>query len=401
MLKKIRVTNFKSISNEPVRLENFNVLIGANAAGKSNFVDALRFLSDVSRDRLSSAVGKRLGWENVLTREREEQEKIKIEISCDLSEMDKEIRIEKKGYESIDVEYKVEAGYSEGQSFINSEIFKSLIKLNKHERIERFNRTRTKIKMPRRYKNEEKIESFDVHSQMRDTLFLWQAFPHISTLYLHNFMRDWRFYDLDVKAARMSCYEDSQGVLLDDGHNLASILERLKLFKTPKARSIRKQILNLMSVLIPGFEDWIVERLYDGSLGFGIKEKGISKPLLPKMVSDGTIRLMSVLVALLYQPPKARLICLDEPERYLHPQVLETLIEIMRKVSKETQIIVTTHSGEFVRWLKPKEVLMVDKIDNTTHIIRAQNIKMIDKFLDEFSLDELWLGGYLKRGKIF
>ena len=72
----------------------------------------------------------------------------------------------------------------------------------------------------------------------------------------------------------------------------------------------------------------------------------------------------------------------------------------MREVSERTQLIVTTHSTELVKWLKPSEVLMVDKIDTVTHIVQAQNISMVDKFLEEFSLDELWLGGYLKGGKI-
>jgi predicted ATPase len=235
---------------------------------------------------------------------------------------------------------------------------------------------------------------------MKDTLFLQGTFFCSSSFVLSNYIKNWRFYELDVNEARCPCYEDSQGFLLGDGDNLASILDRLKTLKTKMARSVRKQILNLMPILIPGFEDWKTEQLYDGSLGFSIKEKGITKPLLPKMVSDGTIRLLSILLALFYQPYQAQLICLDEPERYLHPQVLKPLVGIMRDISKRTQIIVTTHSAELVKWLEPREVLMVDKIGGITHIVRAQDISMINKFLEEFSLDELWLRGYLKGGKI-
>lgn len=400
MLKMIRVTNFKSISNEPVLLENFNVLIGANAAGKSNFVDALRFIYDVNKDRLSSAIGKRLGWENVLTREKDKRDKIAVAILCELSEMEETIRIRKKGYDSINVEYNFETGYSKKRYFIDSEIFIAQFKKKDSEYIERFDRNRNKAKIPIHHKAKEEIRSFRIPSQMKDSLFLPHAYPNLSVFYLTNFIRDWRFYDLDVNVARRPCYEDSQGFLLEDGHNLASILDGLRTLKTEIAKSIRRQILNMMPTLIPGFEDWKTEQLYDGSLGFSIKEKGITKPLLPKMVSDGTIRLLSILLALLYQPYRARLICLDEPERYLHPQVLEPLIEIMRTVSKKTQLIVTTHSAELVKYLKPNEVLMVDKKDNVTHIVRAKDIEMVDKFLEEFTLDELWLGGYLKGGKI-
>lgn len=396
MIKTIQVSNFKSISNDIISLKNFNVLIGANASGKSNFVDIFRFIHDVLKDRLSSAIGRRLGWENVLTREKEKEEKIKIEFSCDLEKIDMKIPIGKKDFKPINIEYKFKAGYSRRRFFIDEEIFKARFKKNNDEKIEKFERTRNKIKS---YHTEGK--TFSVPSQMKDLLFLQYVFPGISSLYLSSFIKEWRFYDLDVNKARCSCYEDSQDFLLGDGDNLAMILDRLKKQGSSKVKIIRNQILKLMPILIPGFEDWKTEQQYDGSLGFSIREKGINKPLLPKMISDGTIRLLSILLALLYQPSRAELICVDEPERHLHPQVLKPLIEIMRNVSEKTQLIVTTHSAELVKYLNPNEVFMVDKIDNITHIMPAQDVKMINKFLEDFTLDELWLGGYLEeRGKI-
>jgi predicted ATPase len=164
-------------------------------------------------------------------------------------------------------------------------------------------------------------------------------------------------------------------------------------------QKVYNRILSLMSILVPKFSKWKPERLVDGSVTFGIYEDGIAKPLLPAMISDGTIRLLSMLVSLLYAPDRSSIICIDEPERYLHPQVFGPLIEIMREVSNKTQLIITTHSPEIVRRLKPSEVLLVDKINNSTHLVNASDTVMIDKFLEEFSLDELWLTGYLKGGK--
>ena len=96
MLRTIRISNFKSISSEPVLLGNLNVLIGANAAGKSNFVDTLRFVRDVVNHGVSSAVGRRFGWENVLTREKDKSERITAEIFYDLKGAPHEIKIGKK-----------------------------------------------------------------------------------------------------------------------------------------------------------------------------------------------------------------------------------------------------------------------------------------------------------------
>ncbi len=397
MLKTIRLSNFKSISDEPTLLGNFNVLIGANAAGKSNFVDALRFIHDIMSDGLSSAVGRRIGWENVLTREKEQREKIAVEIFYDLKDMADEIKIKRKTYKPLDLKYKLQANYIMKRLYLNSESLKARFDCNGAEITENFVRSRRKVEVRSPISLGEKTKSLNIPKQLEDKPFLQGGFFCIGSFLLSEFINGWRFYDLDVNAARRPCTDESQAILLDDGRNLASILDRLR---ASSSRATRERILKIMSILVPCFDSWKTARQFDGSLGFKIREKGITKALLPKMLSDGTIRLLSILLALLYQPSRAALICIDEPERYLHPQVFETLVEIMRDVSKKTQLIATSHSTELVKWLKPSELLMVDKIDNVTRIVRAQDVSMVHKFLEQFSLDELWLGGYLKGGKI-
>jgi len=397
MLRTLQISNFKSLSDKPVSLQKLNVLIGANAAGKSNFVDAIKFIHEIIKDRVSKAVGKRLGWTNVLTRGKDKSSKISIEIHCDLSKAYPKLKIKKRTYKPIECTYKFEAGYSRRRYFLESEILEARVEIQGKETIESFNRSRNRVQIPRSEIGK-KQKTIYIHTPLKDIPFLQSAWGNISSIFLSDLVKNWRFYDLDVNAARRPCIEETEDFLLDDGHNLASVLDRLK---TRSSQKIKKRILELMSIFVPSFEGWKTEYQFDGSLGFTIKEKGIEKPLLPKMVSDGTIRLLSLLLALLYQPSQPSLICIDEPERYLHPQVLETLVEIMRDISNETQIIVTTHSSELVKWLQPDEVLMVDKIDGITHIVRAQDISMINKFIEEFSLDELWLKGYLKGGKVF
>jgi len=398
MLKRLRISNFKSISDQPVHLQKLNVLIGANAAGKSNFVDAIRFIHEILEDRISRAIGKRLGWMNVLKRGEDGKSKISFEINCSLKSVSSKPILKKKAYKPIDCEYKLETTYSRKQYFIDSEIFKAKMEHSGKETTESFNRSRNKIQFSDSVFLGKKRKDMSIPTQLKDTPFIQTGFFFISSFLLTNLVESWRFYDFDVNAARRPCIEESEGFLLDDGHNLAAVLDKLR---ASSSRTIKKRVLNLMSILVPGFEDWKTEMQFDGSLGFTVTEKGIEKPLLPKMVSDGTVRLLSILLALLYQPTQTALICIDEPERYLHPQVLGTLVEIMRDVSEKTQIIVTTHSAELIKNLQPSEVLLVDKKDGITHIVRAQDVSMVDKFLEEFSLDELWLRGYLKGGMVF
>lgn len=400
MLKQFRISNFKSIRNEPVLLGNFNTLIGANAAGKSNFVDALKFVHDIMNDGVSSAVGKRLGWENVLTREKDKHEMIAAEIQYDLSDMGVKVKFGKKSYNPLACDYKLEVGCTRKRFYLNSEMLNDQFKYRDTIEKEEFERSRRRVQIRKSITFGKTQRALNVPKQLEDSTLLQARFFCLGAAILADIISDWRFYDLDVNAARRPCIDEGEDVLLADGHNLAAILDKLRAPFPLSSRGVRDRILQLMSMLIPGFDTWKTERQFDGSLGFKIKEKGIKEGLLPKMVSDGTIRLLSMLVALLYQPSKAALICIDEPERYLHPQVFEPLVEIMREVSKTTQLIVTTHSTELVKYLQPPEVFLVDKINNVTHIMRAQDVSMIEKFMEEFTLDELWLGGYLQGGKV-
>ena len=396
MLKSIEISNFKGISATPVELGRFNVLIGANAAGKSNFVDALRFIHDILEDSLRSAVRKRLGWNNVLTRDKAKSEKITTRIKCCGANMGEEVEYEGKIYEPINLEYMYGIGCRRNRLYVNSEELKFNFQSNKKKTTEHFSRTQQKVKILNSVILEKPIGTLEGSKQVQDQLFIETGFFNIGSSILSELISRWQFYELNVGAARGPCNEIGHEALLDDGSNLASILEKLK---TKSLKVVYDQIVATMSSLIPGFENWKTARQFDGPLVFKIQEHGISKGFWPKMISDGTIRLLGVLVALLYQPSKASLICIDEPERYLHPQVLESLVEIMRDVSEKTQLIVTTQSPELVKWLKPNEVLMVDKKNNSTHIKRAEDIEMVDKFMEDFTMDELWLGGYLEGGR--
>lgn len=395
MLKTINLTNFKCIDNEPISLENFNVLIGANSSGKSNFVDGLSFIRDIMQYSIAIAVGQRFGWENVLTRDKKKLDKISAQLYYDFQGKSEEVRISRKVYKALDLKYELEVGCIGRRFQIISESLISRFKRNDEIFTESFTREKQKISILSSLLLAKK--TFHIPRTIGEEPFLKATFANIGSQVLSDIIDNWRLYYLDVDSARTPCVYGGEDVLLSSGNNLAAILDKLK---TGKYRGVRNRIMELMSILVPGFQSWKTAEGFDGSLSFLISEKGISKGILPQMASDGTVRLLCILIALLYQPSPASLICIDEPERYLHPQVFEPLVEIMREVSKETQLIVTTHSTELVKYLQPTEVLMVDKVNNVTHIMRAKDVSMIDKFLEEFTLDELWLAGYLKGGKV-
>ena len=398
MLKSIAVSNFKSIANVPVELGRFNVLIGSNAAGKTNFVDSIRFVHDTLEDGVSSAVGRRLGWENVLTRDKDKSEKIEVAIQWYPDEETKATRRGKKTYKPVSFDYGFRVGCSRKHFLLDQEVLRGRFRENGNEVEEKFERSLDRIKISGSLLQREPESVLRVPRQARGRLFLETGFFTTGSPLLGESIGAWRFYELNVNSARCPSTDVTGNTLLSDGSNLAAILDKLN--ETRASRQVRTQILDTMANLIPGFQKWDTAPQLDGSLGFRIHERGISKGLLPKMISDGTIRLLCVLLVLLHGSSGASLICIDEPERYLHPQVLGPLVEIMRNVAEKTQLIITTQSAELVKCLRPDEVLMVDKRDKMTCVRRADDIEMVDKFMEDFTMDELWLGGYLKGGRI-
>jgi predicted ATPase len=150
--------------------------------------------------------------------------------------------------------------------------------------------------------------------------------------------------------------------------------------------------------MVPGFEDWETEQLADGRIAFKVRERGLHGTLPSLLVSDGTVRLLTILAALFGSQVPPTTIFVEEPERSLHPAVMEHLADLMREVSSQMQIIVTTHSTDFVRYCQPGEVYLLDKVNGCTQVVPASSIEQIGEFLNHFTLDQLWLQGHLERG---
>ncbi len=390
MIKTVKFVNFKSLSPQTVELGPLNVLIGANASGKSNFVDAFQFLHDCLVENVSVAVARRLGWRNTLKRGQNSRRAIRLELQLDGAGFPKLRMDDTKAYDPVEQLYALEVACVKDEPYVRQESAEAFWERQGRRVSAGFTRDQWSVRTsdPRRTKER------SYASSGKTALELPRA-----TLRSHGLsvaIRSWRFYQLDVHAARTASTWETEDVLMGDGKNLARVLESV-----PKVNGqTYERLSKLMAVLVPGFESCRTDRRPDGTVAFTVKEEGITKPFPPSAISDGTIRLLGVLLAVLHQPTEAGLVCIDEPERCVHPQILKTLVEVMREASKERQILVTTHSAELVRWLEPSEVLLVDKKDNQTIIASAQDVKHIEKFLKEFRLDELWLHGYLEGGTV-
>jgi predicted ATPase len=175
--------------------------------------------------------------------------------------------------------------------------------------------------------------------------------------------------------------------LLEDASNLGLVLNDLQ--NRPGSRQV---LLAKFKEFYEGAEE-ITTKIHGGTVQVFVHEKGLSQPIPATRLSDGTLRYLCLLV-LLCHPTPPPLLCIEEPELGLHPDILATIAELLVQASQRTQVIVTTHSDALVSALTetPESVLVCDHDDAGTHL-RRLGTDRLKKWLEKYSLGELWRMG--------
>ena len=161
--------------------------------------------------------------------------------------------------------------------------------------------------------------------------------PHVMPLSV--FLHSISTYDIDPKVAKAASVAAGMADLEKDAGNLAIVLRNIL-----ANDSSRDQLLALLKDMLPFIEDVDVDRLPDASFLIRLREsytKG--HPLPSPFASDGTINLLSILIALLFQ--ESDVVIIEEPERSVHPELISGLVALMKETTERfgKQIIITTH----------------------------------------------------------
>ena len=175
--------------------------------------------------------------------------------------------------------------------------------------------------------------------------------------------------------------------LEEDGTNLGMVLNRLR--GDPRAK---KQFLAALRKLYDGVKDFDVQ-IYAGSVQVVLEEGTITVPAT--RLSDGTLRYLCLL-AILCDPSPPALVCIEEPELGLHPDILPGLADLLRETSERCQLIVTTHSDTLVNALTdtPESIVICEKQAGQTRLKRLDKGEL-SHWLDKYRLGELWTSGEL------
>lgn len=175
-------------------------------------------------------------------------------------------------------------------------------------------------------------------------------------------------------------------ILRDDGKNLALVLDRL--CRSPK---VKTRLLRALRRLYDGIRDFEVI-IYGDTVQMFLREGGEIKVPATRL-SDGTLRYLCLL-AILCHPTPPPLVCIEQPELGLHPDVLPTLGELLLEASERGQLIVTTHSEVLVDALtnQPECVVVCEKRDGETRMCRLR-ADDLGESPERYGLGELWVSG--------
>ena len=384
----IRLHNFLSYGSEgeQIELQPLNVLIGSNASGKSNLIEAIGLLKATPTD-LTAPIRKGGGISDFLWKGDQGTPTAEIETIVDYAEAVMPLRYRLaftssgQRLELIDEVVENELpnpGESQPDFFYRYQQGRPVLKggVIRYIGIPSY-------RTEHRLRREELVPDQSIFSQRKDPdqypelTYLGKQFSKIS-LY-----RDWHIGR--NSEPRMPQKTDlPEHPLLEDGSNLGLILNNLQY------QVGSKQVIEKLKKFYEEAEELSV-KIYGGTVQIFIREEGLSQPIPATRLSDGTLRYL-FLLALLLDPTPPPLICIEEPEIGLHPDMMSTIADLLVEASHRTQLIVTTHSEALVSSLPPESVLVCERDYLGTHL-RRLDPERLKKWLENYSLGELWSMG--------
>lgn len=357
-LTRVVIKGFKSIKECDIDLKCINVLIGANGAGKSNFLSALELLQCVLAGSLTYYVNKK-GVETLLYNGKESTDSILAE------------------YHFADDIYSFELEWTENNNL--TFISESLIIDGK----------------------EVLGEGGHNESKVLNLLRTMSYNTKISKAVLNPSLVVYRFQDTTASSRKKSEHNISNDVaFLSDGQNIAAFLYRLKRFYKKEYDAI----LRAVKMVAPFFEDFVLapKELNDEQIVLRWQHKESKVIYGASQLSDGTLRFIC-LATLLLQPTELQpaVVIIDESELGLHPFAISIFAEMVHKAAVDKQIILATQSVELLDQFNLDDVIVADYDENGSEFKRLDENQLHYWLEHEYTLGEMWnkniLGGRFAR----
>ena len=438
-ITKLTVENFKSFDKLEVELRPFNIVVGSNASGKSNFLDVFRFLRDIADESLESAIGIRGGTDALRNFSLNKNQDLRISLEADDNQEHlvhaRAGRAYGKERDRITYELAVRADESDAGFRVVTDRLTEHFNVLKLDEVG-LDRTEGRVWLPSitsgsdldsgRYVAGQRIgEGRTRYCRVRDVLTCNVVLPeglpftekrfhifHGTRMVLGRpqevilgllprvvFLLDAPHslthiatYDFDPRKAQLAVPPSGSRELDADAENLSVILRDI--LRRPESK---KRLINLVSVLLPFVHDLDVEEFGFGQLMTTLTERFSDKghPLPAFFASDGTVACLALVVALYFQ--ESAVTIFEEPDRHIHPHLAGRVMQMMNEVTERTQVIVTTHNPELLRHANLEDILLVTRDhDGHSQVTRPADSEVLGHFLqNELGVEDLFVQNLL------
>lgn len=394
-VKSIKVQNFKALKNVEMNdIPGFAVLVGANGSGKSTFIDVFEFLKDCLRENVRSAIQRRGGFAQVLSRGVVD-ETILIELKVQLDFEDES--------KSRTVAYSLEIGAAGPRVVVEREVLSFRRRGNRGAPFHfiDFRRgkgvaveeTEASFSSDVAYEDMDREETELDSSDILAIKALGQFRRFDAASQLREIIEKWTVSDFHIADARALPDAALAEHLSASGDNLALYAQFLHDYH-PK---LFERVVERMAERVPGVAEVIAEDTGDGRVMLKFRDSTFDQGFNAGAVSDGTIKMFAYL-ALLNDPDPHPLLCVEEPENQLYPSLLTVLAEEFAAYAinrrGKGQVFVTTHSPDFLNSVPLESIYWLKKEHGFSSLEKASDNERIRAFVNAGDLPGwLWRQG--------
>ncbi len=408
-ITEISIENFKSFKSLQIQPGRMNVIIGSNAAGKSNIIHAFSFIRDCARHGLANAVSLQGGPAFLLNTRIAYTTPLSFAMTWlfDSPYMD---RVDLPGYENglftgTGMMYRFSLSFSGEQDYV--QVIEDTIAITGMFRPAENSSTEADTPVELRIVHENGVMRYLICTSdgvvqdgscisiekplAEDRLLLNSTVGFPGMPCLSSLLGAIRVYDFDPRTAKKAIPFTSMADLEENGQNLPLVINRI--LNDPEKKDL---FFTLIKDLLPFVDEIVIDNIMGTNLFFALREQFDRERTIPAAaVSDGTILIADLIIALFFEENPVCII--EEPERNLHPYLISRVAQMIKDASYNHQIFISTHHPEMVKYVEPGDLLLVSRDpEGYSQAFRPVSRQEIVEFLDNnIGIDELFIQNLL------
>jgi predicted ATPase len=379
IIEELHIRNFKALEDVHLKdLPGMSVFLGRNGTGKTTLFRVFSFLKECLNSNVKVALqreGGLLGFKEVLTKGKDP--------ATDVIGIEIKFRLEIAGKNRL-VTYLLEIALEEGKPVVKREVLR--YKRAQHGApfhfIDFSHGAGTAVSNEADFNKPDEELDREKQAVSSDTLAikgLGQLERFKAAKAFRELIENWHISDIHISAARGSKDPEEGLHMSTSGDNLPSVALRMY----EEHRDVFDEVCRKMAERVPGVAEIQAKPMDNGALVVRYRDGAFSDSFLDLNVSDGTIKMFAYLL-LLHDPKPYKILCVEEPENQLYPELMTLLAEEFAEYSRRGgQVFVSTHSPEFLNGIPAGSIFVLEKCDGLTTVLRAQEDPLVSGLLGQ------------------